>query len=274
MREIGLGGIDLADAIKLHEQAAARATARPVIDSEGFTTTASASQQDPEQALRWYERGRELGDPNATGCCASEATRHFCAGGPRRDDRKRGKRRGRGSGRPRTSPCRASSKWRIRPRTTSSRTVDLDARPTMTRLEDHLADCDILIRVHARMRKLVRHCYRSSARAAVAKNSGRAHRRRKRGEGAPTALRRRGRARRPALDLDARQPPRRVAPPFTMQARQDPPLHGRQRVPKTEGLTNDVVKGQRDRRRRRHQDLGARPAPCRPRTPPAGERPP
>ena len=80
MREIGLGcGIDLADAIKLHEQAAARGHGQACYRLGGFYDDGVGVSQDPEQALRWYERGRELGDPNATGCCASEATRHFCA---------------------------------------------------------------------------------------------------------------------------------------------------------------------------------------------------
>ena len=85
MREIGLGcGIDLADAIKLHEQAAARGHGQACYRLGGFYDDGVGVSQDPEQALRWYERGRELGDPNATGCCASEATRHFCAVARRR----------------------------------------------------------------------------------------------------------------------------------------------------------------------------------------------
>ncbi len=80
MREIGLGcGSDLADAIKLHEQAAARGHGQACYRLGGFYDDGVGVEQDPAAALRWYERGRELGDPNATGCCASEATRHFCA---------------------------------------------------------------------------------------------------------------------------------------------------------------------------------------------------
>ena len=80
MREIGLGcSKDLADAIKMHERAAARGHGQACYRLGGFYDDGVGVERDPEQALRWYERGRELGDPNATGCCASEATRHFCA---------------------------------------------------------------------------------------------------------------------------------------------------------------------------------------------------
>ena len=80
MREIGLGcGVDLADAIKLHEGAAARGHGQACYRLGGFYDDGVGVERDPATALRWYERGRELGDPNATGCCASEATRHFCA---------------------------------------------------------------------------------------------------------------------------------------------------------------------------------------------------
>jgi hypothetical protein len=80
MREIGLGcRPDMADAIKLHEEAAARGHGQACYRLGGFHDDGIGVPQDPAAALRWYERGRELGDPNATGCCASEATRHFCA---------------------------------------------------------------------------------------------------------------------------------------------------------------------------------------------------
>ena len=80
MREIGLGcNKDMADAIKLHEEAAARGHGQACYRLGGFYDDGIGVAQDAAAALRWYERGRELGDPNATGCCASEATRHFCA---------------------------------------------------------------------------------------------------------------------------------------------------------------------------------------------------
>ena len=80
MREIGLGcNKDMADAINLHEQAAARGHGQACYRLGGFYDDGVGVERDPAAALRWYERGRELGDPNATGCCASEATRHFCA---------------------------------------------------------------------------------------------------------------------------------------------------------------------------------------------------
>jgi len=89
MREIGLGcGLDLRDAIELHKQAAARGHAQACYRLGGFYDDGHGVAQDRAVARRWYEGGRELGDPNATGCCASEATRHFCAVA-RADTRKR-----------------------------------------------------------------------------------------------------------------------------------------------------------------------------------------
>ena len=85
--------IDLADAIKLHEQAAAEP--RPgLLPTGASTTTLVGRPTRTHDRARWYERGRELGIRTRRDA-APEAARHFCRGARQRNKPPRGAAAGR-----------------------------------------------------------------------------------------------------------------------------------------------------------------------------------